>query len=96
MEMRTKQRCVIEFFHAEKIAPVDIHECLLNVYGEQTLDVNTVKWWVVRFSSGNSDERDRPRSRWPFTGVSVRNEEQASISSSVQIGGLWSGNFVWS
>ena len=26
-----KQRCVIEFLHAEKMAPIDIHWCLLNV-----------------------------------------------------------------
>jgi hypothetical protein len=25
MEVRTKQRCAIEFLHVEKIAPVDIH-----------------------------------------------------------------------
>ena len=35
MEVRMKQRCVIEFLHAEKIAPNDIHRRLLNVYGEQ-------------------------------------------------------------
>ena len=34
MEMGMKQRCVIEFLHAEKIAPNDIHRSLLNVYGD--------------------------------------------------------------
>ena len=42
-EMHMKQRCVIEFLHAEKIAPNDI-QCLLNVYGAQTVDVSTVRW----------------------------------------------------
>jgi hypothetical protein len=34
METRMKQRSVIEFLHAEKIAPIDIHQRLLNVYGD--------------------------------------------------------------
>jgi len=28
---------------------------LLNVYGDQTVDVSTVRWWVVHFSSGDSE-----------------------------------------
>jgi hypothetical protein len=49
MEVRSKQRCVIELLYAEKIAPVEIHQRLLNVYGDQTVR------WVVSFSSGDSD-----------------------------------------
>jgi len=71
-----KQRCVIEFLHAEKIAPNDIHQRLLNVYGEQTVDVSTVRRWVARFSSGNSDVKDKPHSRWPCTAVTPQNEER--------------------
>jgi len=33
MEVCMKQRCVIEFLHAEKIAPTDIDQSLLNVSG---------------------------------------------------------------
>jgi len=69
MEVRMKQRCVIEFLHVEKIAPYDIHRCLLNVYGDQTVDVSTVRRWVVRFSSGDSDVKDKPRSGRPCTAV---------------------------
>ena len=36
------QNCVAEFFHA----PTDIHQCLLNIYGDQTEDVSAVKQWV--------------------------------------------------
>jgi len=54
MELSLKQRCVIEFFHEERMASSDIHECLLNFYGDQTVDVSIVRWWVVRFSSSNS------------------------------------------
>jgi hypothetical protein len=62
MEVRMKQRCVTEFLHAEEIAPTDIHQHLLNVYRDQTVDVSTVRWWVVCFSSGDSDVRERPHS----------------------------------
>jgi len=76
MEGRMKQRCVIEFLHAEKIAPNDIHRHLLNVYGDQTVDVSTVRRWVARFSSGDSNVKDKPRSGWPCTAVTPRNEER--------------------
>jgi hypothetical protein len=34
-----QSRGVIEFLHVETIAPIDILQCLLNVYGDQTVDV---------------------------------------------------------
>jgi len=76
MEVRMKQRCVIEFLRAEIIAPNDIHRRLLNVYGDQTVGVNAVSRWVVRFSSGDSDVKDEPRSGRPCTAVTPRNEER--------------------
>ena len=76
MEVRMKQRCIIEFLHAEKIAPNDIHRRLLNVYGDQTVDVSTVRRWVVRFSSGDSDVKDKPCSGGSCTAVKPRNEER--------------------
>ena len=39
----------------KKMAPIDIHQHSLNVYGDQTVDVSTVRQWVVHFSSGNSN-----------------------------------------
>jgi len=50
-----KQRCGTEFLHEEKIAPIDIHQHLLNISGDQTVAVSTVRWWVEHFSSGNSN-----------------------------------------
>ena len=44
----------IEFLHTEKVAPIDIHRHLLNVYGDETVDVSIVRWWVVHFSKGDS------------------------------------------
>ena len=43
MEVHMKQRCGTEFLHVEKMAPTDIHQHLLNVYGDQTVDVSTVR-----------------------------------------------------
>ena len=54
MEVCMKQRCVIVFFHMEKMAPIDIPQCLLHVCRDQTADVSTVRQWVVCFSSGDS------------------------------------------
>ena len=41
--------------YAEKEAPIDIHQCLLNVSGDQTVDVSTLRQWVVCFSSSDSN-----------------------------------------
>ena len=46
--------CVTEFLHVEKMALIDLHH-LLNCSGDQTVDVSTLRQWVVRFSSGNSN-----------------------------------------
>ena len=42
----------------------------------QTVDVSTVRRWVARFSSGDSDVQDKPRSGRPRTAVTPRNEER--------------------
>ena len=60
MEVCMNQSCVTEFLHAEKMAAIDIHSCLLNVYGNQTVDMSTVRQWVMCFSSGDSDAKDMP------------------------------------
>jgi hypothetical protein len=64
MEVRMKQRCVIEFLHAEKIVSNNINRRLLNIYGDQTVDVSTVRRWVARFSSGDSNVKDNSTVRW--------------------------------
>ena len=47
MEVRMKKRGITEFLHVEKIASADIHQHLLNIYGDQTVAVSAVRWWVV-------------------------------------------------
>jgi len=60
----------------KKIAPNDIHRRLLNVYGDQTVNVSIVRRWVACFSSGDSDVKDKPRSGRPCTIVTPRNKER--------------------
>jgi len=36
------------------MAPTEIHQHLLNIYGNQTVDVKTLRQWVEHFSSGDS------------------------------------------
>lgn len=60
MEVHIKQRCDIEFPQAEKIAPIDILQHLLNTYGDQRVVVSTVRQWVMHLSSDNSDSGSAP------------------------------------
>jgi len=60
-EVHLKQRHVIEFLHAEIIALIEIHWHLLNIYGDQTVDLSTVRWWVLHFSSGDGVSESPPR-----------------------------------
>ncbi len=43
MEVWMKQRCVTEFLHVGKMALIDIHQHLLNISGDHTKDVSTVR-----------------------------------------------------
>jgi len=47
IEVHMKQSGAYEFFHVEKIAPIGIHHCWTK---DQTVDVSTVRRWVVCFS----------------------------------------------
>ena len=58
MEAWMKQRCVSEFLHKEKTASINIHQHLLNVDGDQTVDVSTVRQLAVCFSRSDRDMKD--------------------------------------
>ena len=88
MEVHIKERCATEFLPAEKMTPGGFCLCLLNVQGKQTVDVNTLRRWVVCFSSADSDTKDKPYSRWPCTAVTPW-MKNVSISSSVRICKWW-------
>lgn len=40
-----QRHCTFEFVNAKNIALIGIHQCVLNAYGEQTLNVSRVMWW---------------------------------------------------
>ena len=45
-DVRFKQRAVIEFFPAKKVPPTKIHRRMQAIYGDQCVDVSTVRRWV--------------------------------------------------
>ena len=42
-DVRFKQRAVIEFLTAEKVPPIKIYRRMQAVYGDQCVDVSTVR-----------------------------------------------------
>ena len=54
VEVHMKQKTGIEFLHVKKMALVDTDPLSLKRYGDQTVDMSTVRQWVVLFSSGDS------------------------------------------
>lgn len=42
--------CVCGGGNAHKHTPIDIHQHLLDVYGDETVDASTVRQWVIHFS----------------------------------------------
>ena len=57
-DVRFKQRAVIKFLTAEQVPPIEIHRRLLAVYGDQCVDVRTVRRWVRRFKDGELGQAD--------------------------------------
>jgi len=53
-----KQRAVIEFLTAEKVVPIEIHRRMQAVYGDQCVDVSTVRRWIKRFKDGEVGQAD--------------------------------------
>jgi len=45
-DIQFKQSAVIEFLTAEKVPPIEIHRWMQAVYGDQCVDVSTVRHWV--------------------------------------------------
>jgi hypothetical protein len=65
-----KQRDGIEFLTAEKVLPTEIHRRMQAVYGDQCVDVSTIRSWVKRFKDGEvgqADVSDKTRSERPVT-----------------------------
>ena len=45
-DVQFKQRAVIEFLTGEKVPPLEIHRRTQAIYGDQCVDVSTVRRWV--------------------------------------------------
>jgi len=52
LDVRFKQRAVIELLTEENVPPIEIHGRMQAVYGDQCVDVSTVRRWVRRFKDG--------------------------------------------
>jgi hypothetical protein len=51
-DVQFKKRTVIVFLNVEKVPPIKIHRRMKAVYGDQCVDVSTVRCWVMRFKDG--------------------------------------------
>ena len=57
-DVRFKQRAIIEFLNEEKVPPIEIHRRMQAVYGDQCVDVSTVRRWVRPFKDGGLGQAD--------------------------------------
>jgi len=57
-DFRFKQRAVIEFLTAEKVPTIEFHRRMQAVYGDQCVDVSTVRHWVRRFKDEELGQED--------------------------------------
>jgi len=57
-DVRFKQRAVIELLTAEKFPAIENHRRMQAVYGDQCVDVSTVRRWVKRFKDGELGQAD--------------------------------------
>ena len=83
-EHRRKQRAVIEFLFLEGESAANIHRRLRNVYGNESLDVSTVRRWIGRIKGdserkGHCDLNDKPRSGRPASAVNDESMNTADL-----------------
>ena len=64
IDVRIRQRSVIEFLTAEGEMPIRIHERLKNVYGDATVDVSTVRRWVCRCKEAEGQKMKTSMRQW--------------------------------
>ena len=90
-EVHMKQRCVTAFLHAEKTAPIYVHQHSLNIYGDQRMDMSTVRnrWHVSAVRTVTWNTVHIPNS---YAQLSHLKMKSVLISSSTLISGLWSEN----
>jgi len=57
-DIQFKQRAVIEFLNVGKGPAIQIHRRMQAVYGDQCVDVSTVRCWVRGFKDGELGQAD--------------------------------------
>jgi hypothetical protein len=61
MDIKDKQRAIIEFLFFEDIGGDEITRCLHNVYGEDAYSRVTIFCWTKEIRDGNESFRDSGR-----------------------------------
>ena len=59
-------RAVIRFLKEKKVAPIEIHRQMTEVYGEKCMSVQHVRKWCREFTGGRTDINDEERSGRPL------------------------------
>ena len=92
-DVRFKQRAVIEFLTMEKVPPIEIHRRTQAVYGDQCVDVSTIRRWLRRFTDGaleQADLSDKARSGRPVTASDQLRQDH--FADFVDLVILWKNN----
>ena len=79
MDLRLKQRAVIEFLTAEGCSPIEIFYRMKAVYGEMCLDVSTVRRWTRRSREENPSEstvHDQARTGRPLSASDSKHQSR--------------------
>jgi len=66
----------IYFLTADGSSPIEIYRRLRNVYGDDSINVSSVRHWARRFERGEKEISDRPRSGRPATAATMENTEK--------------------
>lgn len=81
MKIHTNQRSLTDFIHAVKTVHTDIYQRFLNIYGQQIVDVRTIRWCVINFGSSENDICNKVHSVPSCKYVNSNNEEHQKINS---------------
>jgi hypothetical protein len=70
---------VTEFLTAEDTSPTEIHRHLRSVYGDDAIDVGSVRCWVHHFNSSRWNVGDRPCSGRTATATITETKDKVDV-----------------